>query len=310
MSATTEKDLRTMTEAELLALPSHELFGGLSRLWAIRTNALHERDVNELALELAGDTSRHLMISPDKDPKEKLRREEEEHRRAWLAYAESMREIRERSDRLLAQIEIRQQEIEQRRKEIEDNALRLHDGRRVYVDGDRYRDEQGRVLEGRDHDEAAALYRDKPDASTWRDKQEIDRQAEEMKRLRQKVLDQGAEIEKGGQGLSPEEWERRQKEADQKMTGYEKEFNDKFETTRADLAAKPQAALTAVYSADYGDLYGGSTDTSRTTSYAKTQDGGGSTLAASFTPAAEGQVGPEKQKTPQPPGPMWPKVQV
>ena len=59
-----------------------------------------------------------------------------------------MRDIRERCDRLLVQIEISQREIEKRRKEIEDNALELRDGRHVFVDGDHYRDEQGRVLEG------------------------------------------------------------------------------------------------------------------------------------------------------------------
>lgn len=56
-----------------------------------------------------------------------------------------MRDTRDRQDRLLLQIEEREIEIGKRRKQIEDNALRLRDGRSVYVDGDRYRDEQGRV---------------------------------------------------------------------------------------------------------------------------------------------------------------------
>ena len=54
--------------------------------------------------------------------------------------------IRERQDRLLLRIEEEQREIDKPRKQIEDNALRLCDGRRAYVDGDRYRDGEGRAL--------------------------------------------------------------------------------------------------------------------------------------------------------------------
>lgn len=84
MSAKTEDDPGTMPEAELLALPEQALPDDLSRLRAIRSNEIHEREFNELLLELTGDTSRHLMISPDQDPKEKQRREEQ-HRREQLA---------------------------------------------------------------------------------------------------------------------------------------------------------------------------------------------------------------------------------
>ena len=101
------------------------------------------------------------MIFRDMDPKEKRRRREEEERRRLLAEQE-LQEYRERSDRLLAQIEQEQIAVEKHRKEIEDNALKLRDGRRVYVDGNQYRDEQGRVLEGRDRDEAAALHNSEP----------------------------------------------------------------------------------------------------------------------------------------------------
>jgi hypothetical protein len=248
------------------------------------------------------------MIFPDQDPEEKRRREEEEHRRAWLAYEESMREIRDRSDRLLAQIEVRQREIEKRRDEIEDNALSLH-GHRVYVDGDHYRNEQGRVLEGRDHDEATALHRAKPDASTWEEKQDIERRADDAKRLKENVNRELQEAEKSGQGLSADEQGRQRREAEQRITGYEKEFNDKVETTRSSAAAKAQGDLAATYSTDYAAAYG-SAETGRTTSYAKAQAGEGQTLATNFTPAAEGQSGPEKKTVPQPPGQNGPNVQA
>jgi hypothetical protein len=41
-------------------------------------------DSNELAFELTGDSSLHLMIFRDTDPKEKRRRKDEEDRRRAL----------------------------------------------------------------------------------------------------------------------------------------------------------------------------------------------------------------------------------
>jgi hypothetical protein len=95
-----------------------------------------------------------------------------------------MEEYKERSDRVLAQIEEQQHALLRRRQEIEDKALRLHDGRRIYIDGDQYRDEQGDILQGRDRDQAADQHRQCPDASTWRDKKEIDDKYAEADRLK------------------------------------------------------------------------------------------------------------------------------
>jgi len=50
--------------------------------------------------------------------------------------------------------------ILQRRKEIDDRAIKLHDGRRAYVDGDRFRDENGKILQGQDHAEARQKLRE------------------------------------------------------------------------------------------------------------------------------------------------------
>lgn len=96
---------------------------------------------------------------------------------------QELQEYCERSDRLLARTEQQQIVVEKRRKEIEDNALKLRDGRRVYVDGSQFRDEQGRVLEGRDRDEAAALHNQNPNASTWQDRQKTIEEADECKRV-------------------------------------------------------------------------------------------------------------------------------
>jgi hypothetical protein len=50
-------------------------------------------------------------------------------------------------DVLLGAIDAKQEQLRQRLKEIEDNAIKLHDGRRVYIDGDGFRDESGAFLE-------------------------------------------------------------------------------------------------------------------------------------------------------------------
>jgi hypothetical protein len=61
---------------------------------------------------------------------------------------------------------------EERRREIETRAIRLHDGRRVYVDGEEFRDGEGRALSGSDRTEAAQ--KAKPDSAQWADKQRCD----------------------------------------------------------------------------------------------------------------------------------------
>ncbi|MBZ5594781.1 MAG: hypothetical protein LAP39_21260 [Acidobacteriia bacterium] len=57
--------------------------------------------------ELDGDSTLHLMIPVGMDPQERQRREEDERRRALQAERE-MEEYKERSDRVLAQIEEQQ----------------------------------------------------------------------------------------------------------------------------------------------------------------------------------------------------------
>ena len=246
MSEPEENDLDALPEGELLTLPDGAIPPGwLSEFFARRAALMHQQDSNELALELSGDSSLHLMIFRNMDPNEKRRRKEEEDRRRLLAEQE-LQEYREHSDRLLARIEQEQLVVEKHRKEIEDNALKLHDGRRVYVDGNQYRDEQGRVLEGGDRDEAAALHNQKPNASTWQDRQKTIDEADELARLKQKVLNDRQEAERGGDVSA----------ANERLSGYEKEFQNDLETTRTEIAAKAPADLAASYSTDYMAAYG------------------------------------------------------
>src|SRR4029077_19443508 len=103
-------------------------------------------------------------------------------------------------------------------------------------DGDRYRDGEGRVLTGADEAEAARQHEYRPDASTWAQKQEIERRAEDAKRLKEKIL----QDRESGQG-TPEE-------ASMRLSGYEQEYHDKIEA-RAQQA--PVDYGSADYMADY-----------------------------------------------------------
>jgi hypothetical protein len=287
MSTPTEDDLDAIPDGELLALPGGTIPPGwLTAFFGRKAALVHQQDTDELMLELSGDAGRHLMIFPGTDPKEKRRREEADRRRAWLAEQE-IQEYRERSDRLLAQIDQQQHVVEKRRKEIEDNALKLHDGRRVYVDGVQYRDEQGRVLEGRDRDEAATLHSTKPDASTWRQKNEIDDRYEELARLKQKVLDDRDQAERGGHDLNA---------ATDRLSADEKEFAGKVE-------ARAQQAPVDYGSADYMAAFGDEYTISTVPAFTKAADG--QTVADSKDTDTDK---PQSQNAPRPFGQGAPKI--
>jgi hypothetical protein len=293
MSEPEEDDLDGLPEGGLLTLPEGSIAPGwLTEFFARRTALIQQQDSNELALELSGDSSLNLMIFRDMDPKEKRRRKEEEDCRRLLAEQE-LQEYRDGSDRLLARIEQEQLVVEKRRQEIEDNALKLHDGRRIYVDGNQYRDEQGRVLEGRDRDEAAALHYQKPNASTWQDRQTTIEQADELKRLKQKVLDDRQEAERGGDVSA----------ANDRLSGYEKEFQNSLETNPTDIAAKAPADLAASYSTDYMAAYGDEYTISTVPAFTKAADG--------QTPADRKDSeteNPQTQNAPRPVGQPAPKI--
>jgi hypothetical protein len=204
---------------------------------SVRSNLRYQRQLAELNAELNG-TAPPRMLLPWSTPHERQRLEEK-HRRDQLAVEQQMRVIAERQDRLLQQIEQEQAQVAVRHQEIEDNAMRLRDGRRAYVDGDRFRDEKGRVLTGADEAEAARQHEYRPDASTWAEKQENERQAEELKTLKQKIVNDKA----GGQG-PPVAQEAR-------LDGYEKEFTAAVHGRQDAMNAEPAKATASL--PDYGN---------------------------------------------------------
>src|SRR5689334_8976988 len=68
MAEPTEDDLDALPDGELTALPEDEIpQGWLSEFFARRAAAIHQQESNELALELSGDSTLHLMIFREKD---------------------------------------------------------------------------------------------------------------------------------------------------------------------------------------------------------------------------------------------------
>jgi len=267
-----DDDIETMPDGDLLTLPSGNVPSGLlTLLWARHSALIYQRRIEELNGELSGAYTRHVMLYPGQSPEEKRRREEEEARRR---YVQDMLDIQQRSDRLLAAIEFRENEIDRHRQEIEDRALKLHDGRRVYFDGTGYRDETGRVLAGSDASEAEVLHRERPDAPTWQERQKTIDQYDEMERLRQKVLQEEKQAAAGGQGLSTAEMEQRRNDAQARMSSYEQQFDAQVKAAHDEMAKET----------DVGSAYA---DTSLD-DYAGPAGGEGKSPAPDFTRAVAG----------------------
>ena len=205
----------SLSEDELLALPQ-QAPGALSRLWTICSRLIHPHEANEFNCETDAPlrtlfpwNNPHPTKPPDR-----------------LEYEQAMRDIGERRDRLLLCTGDEQRKIDERRKDIDDNALRLRDGRRVYVDGDRCRDGEGRVLTGVDEAEAARQHEYRPDVSTWQRKQDIDRRADENQKLTDKIL----KDRQGGQD-TPEQ-------TSERLDAYEKEFAGKAQARQNGAPAR------------------------------------------------------------------------
>ena len=213
-------DIDALTDREIMNLPAGTLEPGqLTRYWSRIAMAAEREKVDELDRERAGNfiTGKKLI----QDPKEKAR---EDRRRETNR---QLQDIRDRESRLLKRIEEEQRRIEERQREIEERAIRLRDGRRVYVDGDEYRDGEGRALTGDNAIEAAAQHRQHPEASTWQQKTKTDMRWNELERLKNKVQERRVESE--GRELSDEEIQQKEDAINQD----EKELQQIKETRRS-----------------------------------------------------------------------------
>jgi hypothetical protein len=239
-----------LTDDQLLTVPGEDIPSGrLAEYFARRAMVVHDRAFTETMLELSGDSTRHLMIFAGQDPRERRRIEDDSRRRAWLA-SQEMEEYRRR---LARRIEEQLALVQERFDDIDRRAIKLHDGRRAYVDGDHYVDGQGRVLTGVDDAEARAEHANNPHAATAQELAEAERQRRELERLQRDV--------EAGQGVEKQD----------AASDYEKRFRQATETRSTEIEAKPDD-----YSADY------------MTAYAGPSGGEGRTATTAFSSAVSG----------------------
>ena len=180
-----EENLDQMSLGELGSLPDNAVPAGmLTAIWSRRASLLQQRNAEELAREKDPNYTGPRFLTAGKSSAAHQR---QQHEKFIRDYERAMDDIRTRSNALLEKIEQREQQDREHLRQVEQNAIHLRDGRAVYIDHDRYRDEHGNILRGADAGEADQLHAQKPDASTWAQKDEAQRRYEEDERLRQKV---------------------------------------------------------------------------------------------------------------------------
>jgi hypothetical protein len=274
-----DEDIDALSEDKLLALPEANVaLANLPKLRSLHAIAIQKRNADELARELTGASTSHRMLGYDPEKRKQEERDQENRHRRHLQelrdYEQAMQEVREREDHLLARIDAEERRLEKQRKEIEDNAIRLTDGRRVYVDGQTYRDEQGREVLGVDRDEAAEQHREKPQASTWDQWSNTHEQLEEEARIKREIEARRAQRETGDK-LGEDERQERVKEEQTAIGRYEQQ-QDNIEKRAVEIEKQGINQ----YSAAYGS-----------TSYAAAMDGkdaSGAAVKTEFASAAEG----------------------
>lgn len=159
-----------LTDDELLGIPLANLRPGELR------RAFLAEAADNIKKEDIVNVQRTFTALQGRQSEEQRDREQEEHR-LFVA----------REEHLLAAIREREIEIDREAEALDARTIRLADGRRAYVDGDKYRDEDGKELHDAARAEAEQLHLEQPNAATWQDKELIDKNRIALKDLRSKV---------------------------------------------------------------------------------------------------------------------------
>ncbi len=272
-----DTDIDAMTEAELLVLPESLISAGsLTTYWSLHAGATQKENAEELARERTGASLSRRMLGaePTGEDRERDRQRQVE---------QALRDVRAREDALLLRIEQQERQIQIRQQEIEDNGIRLHDGRLVYVDGLKYRDAQGRVLEGNEEEEARRQHQAKPNASTWQEKSDTDKLWNDTERIRREIEERRRTEGQGSQAERQANLRDRQNAVEE----YERILDADAEKSKVQAEARQDADA---YNADYSSL----TDTG-TGSAAGKMDGKGEGISGEFARSAapgETEAGP------------------
>jgi len=123
-------------------------------------------------------------------------------------------------------------------QEIDDRAIKLHDGRRAYVDGSEYRDKNGIFLRGADRDEADRLRA--RNASTWTEESSYEKLRTDEVRLMHDLRKDRQELDElahDGSGLSDTDRGKNLKEVQALVEKREKEAKDLTNSYSEDYTA-------------------------------------------------------------------------
>jgi len=261
-------DLSGLSEPELLSMPEDNLPASqLPELLQRREDALQKKR----ALDASGDETR--LNSQNRTKEQTETEDEQRYQMEAEAYQAAMRDIYDREDILLKEVDDQEQREQQQLADIDRRALRLSDGRLAYVGTNgAYVDQQGHVLQGKDAADAQAQNRLHPDAATWAERSSAKQQYDATIKLKQEILDaKNRQVEEDGKDLTPEQRQASVSENSATISRYETEFQEQLAMTSAN-ASGAVATDSTFGGDDYMAAYGGS----------------GSALGPAFAAAANG----------------------
>lgn len=244
-------DPMQMSDQELLSLPESNVPSAKLELFLSLRSALERKRIEDLVGEnMPGrDGSRRTGHKPQDE-------EQEETEFTLLQYVSAMDDLGVREDRLFQEVLEEHRQTLQRLQEIDDRAIKLHDGRRAYVDGDNYRDRAGDYMRSADKDEADRLKTGT--SSTWAEKSEYENKKDAEARLLRDMEQDKEKLDANRNGA-------------ENLTGHERAARLAEEEAIAARHEKEAADLANTYSSDYGGTKGTGA-AQRTASYAGTLD--------------------------------------
>jgi hypothetical protein len=275
-------DLSGLGESELLSIPEENLPAALlPEFEQRREEALQKKQTSDAS----GFNARLNSQSRDKERNrtDDLQRDELE------AYHNEMRDIYEREDALLDELNTEEREDKKRLAQIDSRALKLSDGRLAYVGTNgTYVDQGGQLLRGNDAAEAKAQNQLHPDAATWAERSATEQKIEDEQKMRQDVQNMQAQEKQEDSGnLSADQMANNLRDRGATISRYETEFAERAKAGESQLEATGKTVTDATFGGDdYIAAYGGS----------------GSTLGPAFAAAVNGTNAgdPNAKPVPQP----------
>ncbi len=276
-------DLSGLSESELLSIPEENLPAALlPDILQRREEALHKKQ----AEEAGGYDARLASQNREKEQS----RTEDQQRVEMETYQSEMRDIYQRENALLEELDVEERKDKKRLAEIDSRALKLSGGRLAYVGANgTYVDQNGQVLRGNDEAEAKAQKLLHPDAATWAEHSAAETQLDEAKQMRREIENMRAqEQQEDRNGVSAEQMASNVSTRGAAVSRYETEFAEEFQSKSAAVQETGKSITNSTFGGDdYMAAYGQQ----------------GASLVSSFAAAADGSAAsgsnPKSKRQPQ-----------